>query len=154
MDPAVAATISRIPEQDWVGIEYPQAIFDEEDGRWISAMLEAEASHGDHAIIEQVIADLKAGPLAHQPSGMFSANAAWLVCAAMAFNLTRAAGVIASTRHARARTATIRAQLVNVPARVANHGWKWRLHLPTAWPWQTASENLFHHAHGAATAPA
>ena len=47
------------------------------------AMLEAEASHGDHAIIEQVIADLKAGPLAHQPSGMFSANAAWLVCAAM-----------------------------------------------------------------------
>ena len=61
-----------------MGIEYPQAIFDEEDGRWISAMLEAEASHGDHAIIEQVIADLKAGPLAHLPSGMLSANAAWL----------------------------------------------------------------------------
>jgi hypothetical protein len=115
-------------------------------------MLEAEASHGDHAIIEQVIADLKAGPLAHLPSGMFSANAAWLVCAAMAFNLTRAAGVIASTAHARARTATIRAQLINVSARVANHARKWRLHLPTVWPWQTAPENLFHHAHGAATA--
>jgi hypothetical protein len=116
------------------------------------AMLEAEASHRDHAIIEQVIADFKAGPLAHLPSGMFTANAAWLVCAAMAFNLTRAAGVIASTAHARARTATIRAQLINVPARVANHARKWRLHLPTAWPWQTAWENLFHHAHGAATA--
>ena len=61
----------------------------------------------------------------------------------MAFNLTRAAGVIASTAHPRARTATIRAQLINVPARVANHGRKWRLHLPTVWPWQTASENLF-----------
>ena len=55
----------------------------------------------------------------------------------MAFNLTRAAGVIASNRHGRARTATIRAQLINVPARVANHARKWRLHLPTAWPWQT-----------------
>jgi hypothetical protein len=81
---------------------------------------------------------------------VFTANAAWLVCAAMAFNLTRAAGVIAST--ARARTATIRAQLINVPARVANHARKWRLHLPTAWPRQTAWENLFHRAHSTATA--
>ena len=35
-------------------------------------MLDAEASHRDHAIIEQVIADLKAGPLAHCPSGVFT----------------------------------------------------------------------------------
>lgn len=83
---------------------------------------------------------------------MFTANAAWLVCAAMAFNLTRAAGVIASNRHARARTATIRAQLIQVPARIANHARKWRLHLPTAWPWQSAWENLFSHAHESATA--
>ena len=32
-------------------------------------MLEAEASHRGHAIVEQVIADLKSGPLAHLPSG-------------------------------------------------------------------------------------
>lgn len=41
------------------------------------SMLEAEAAHRDHAIIEQVIADLKNGPLAHCPSGVFSANSAW-----------------------------------------------------------------------------
>src|SRR3954447_22881524 len=58
-------------------------------------MLAAEAAHRDHAIVEQVIAELKNGPLAHLPSGRFTANAAWLVCAAMAFNLTRAAGVLA-----------------------------------------------------------
>ncbi len=55
-------------------------------------MLQAEADHRRHAIIEQVIADLKSGPLAHLPSGSFMANSGWLVLAAMAFNLTRAVG--------------------------------------------------------------
>jgi hypothetical protein len=39
-------------------------------------MLQAEAQHRGHAIVEQVIADLKNGPLAHLPSGKFTANAA------------------------------------------------------------------------------
>ena len=38
-------------------------------------LLQAEADHRRHAIIEQVIADLKNGPLAHLPSGKFTANA-------------------------------------------------------------------------------
>jgi hypothetical protein len=54
-------------------------------------MLAAEATHRDHAIVEQVIAELKNGALAHLPSGVFTANAAWLVCAAIAHNRTRAA---------------------------------------------------------------
>ena len=45
---------------------------------------DAEAAHRDHAIIEAVIADLKDGPLAHAPSGKFTANAAWLALAAIA----------------------------------------------------------------------
>ena len=45
-------------------------------------MLAAEADHRRHAIIEQVIADLKSGPLAHLPSSSFAANSAWLVLAA------------------------------------------------------------------------
>ena len=106
-------------------------------------MLTAEAQHRGHAIIEQVIADLKNGPLAHLPSGRFDANAAWLVCAAMAFNLTRAAGALASARHAKATTATIRAELINVPARLARTARTLTLHLPTAWPWHNAWEALF-----------
>jgi hypothetical protein len=58
-------------------------------------MLSAEADHRRHAIIEQVIADLKAAALAHLPSGRFMANSAWLALTAIAFNLTRAAGVLA-----------------------------------------------------------
>jgi hypothetical protein len=99
------------------------------------AMLQAEAHHRRHAIIEQVIADLKAGPLAHLPSGKFNANGAWLVLAAMAFNLTRAAGTLASLLHARATTATVRAHLINIPARVVRSARSVHLRLPTHWPW-------------------
>ena len=101
-------------------------------------MLEAEKAHRGHAIVEQVIADLKNGPLAHLPSGVFWANSAWLVLAAMAFNLTRTVGTLASTFHAKATTGTIRAQLISVPGRLARSARKLTLHLPTNWPWQTA----------------
>jgi hypothetical protein len=37
-------------------------------------LVQAEAQHRGHAIIEQINADLIAGPLAHLPSGRFSAN--------------------------------------------------------------------------------
>ena len=107
------------------------------------SMLAAETAHRDHAIIEQVLADLKAGPLAHAPSGVFTANGAWAVLAAMAFNLTRAAGALASAHHARARAASIRDQLINVPARIANRARQLWLHLPENWPWQTCWERLF-----------
>ncbi len=64
----------------------------------------------------------------------------------MAYNLTRAAGTLASARHARARPATIRAQLINIPARLANRARRLRLHLPTNWPWQHPWEAMFHAA--------
>ncbi len=38
-------------------------------------LVQAEAQHRGHAIIEQTIADLKNGPLAHLPSGRYAANA-------------------------------------------------------------------------------
>ena len=98
-------------------------------------LVQAEADHRRHAIIEQVIADLKNGPLAHLPSGRFNANGAWLVLATMAFNLTRAAGALASRFHAKATTATIRTQLINVAARVVRSARRVQLRLPTHWPW-------------------
>jgi hypothetical protein len=111
-------------------------------------MLEAEADHRRHAIIEQVIADLKNGPLAHLPSGNFAANSAWLVLAAMAFNLTRASGALASLFHARATTATIRTQLITVAARITRSARRTTLHLPMNWPWAAAWHQLFTAATG------
>jgi len=105
--------------------------------------LDAELCHRKHAIIEQVIADLKAGPLAHLPSGKFTANAAWLALAAISFNLTRAGGCAAGPGHARATTPTLRRRLVTVPARIACSARRLVLHLPRHWPWQTAWKTLF-----------
>jgi Transposase DDE domain group 1 len=105
-------------------------------------MLAAEKAHRAHTIIEQVIADLKHGALAHLPSGRFWANSAWLVCATMAFNLTRAAGSLASTFHAHATTGTVRAQLITILARLARSARRLRLHLPTHWPWESAWQQL------------
>ncbi|WP_322749885.1 MULTISPECIES: IS1380 family transposase [unclassified Frankia] len=76
--------------------------------------VQADATQRAHAIVEQVIAGLKASALAHLPSGRFAANAAWLVLACLAFNLTRAAGVLASRIHAKATTATIRDELIHI----------------------------------------
>ncbi len=109
-------------------------------------LLAAEATHRDHAIVEQVIADLKDSALAHLPSGHFGANGAWLVCAAIAHNLTRAAGTLASSIHARARTGTIRAQLIHTPTRAARSAGRLVLHLPQHWPWQDGLNELFRHA--------
>ena len=106
-------------------------------------MVRAEHCHRGHAIVEQVIADLKQGPIAHLPSGSFTANGAWLVCAAMAFNLTRAAGCLASAFHAKATTGTIRAQLMITPARIASSARRIVLHLPAEWPWEQPWRELF-----------
>ena len=59
---------------------------------------QADITHRQHAIIETVFADLIDGPLAHIPSGRFGANSAWVLCAAIAHNLLRAAGVLAGDR--------------------------------------------------------
>ena len=109
----------------------------------------ADKTHRGHAIIEQVHADLKNSALAHLPSGVFTANSAWLVLAVIAFNLTRTAGLIADRagRLARATTATIRRTLIHIPARLARSARRITMHLPEAWPWQTAFDRLFTTTH-------
>jgi hypothetical protein len=206
MNPAVTAALSRITEPAWTAIRYPQAVWDDDEQRWISDaevaeipftaftsrrktehvpgrlvvrrvkrlqpcpsrpgsgqqselftayryhafftnspddVITADLTHRAHAIVEQVIADLKNGPLAHLPSGVFNANAAWLTLTTIAFNLTRAAGCLAGSPHARATTGTLRARLINVPARLARSARRLVLHLPARWPWQTSWTALF-----------
>jgi hypothetical protein len=94
-----------------------------------------EAEHRDHAVVEQVIADLKDQALAHFPSGHFYANAAWTVLAALAHNLLRWTQLLGlpdtTTRAAR----TLRRRLLSIPGRLTRHARGWTLHLPARWPW-------------------
>ncbi|MBV9141811.1 MAG: IS1380 family transposase, partial [Pseudonocardiales bacterium] len=207
MDPKIRRAITSIDETAWVPIQYPNAIYDEKTGTWISdaeiaeapytafasrraqrtdgrlivrrvkrlnpkaaaqgqgelfatyryhavftdspfPLSQAESHHRGHAIIEQVFADLIDGSLAHLPSSSFTANAAWLQLAVTAHALTRALGTLASTRHAHARGATIRTELIHLAGRPARSGrdtitW----HLPEHWPWQDAWLGAFQATH-------
>ena len=102
--------------------------------------VEADERHRDHAVVEQVIAELKDNALAHLPSGSYAANAAWVACGVIAFNLARAAAVAAGM--VKARWATLRRKLINTPARLATTGRRLVLHLPTGWPWAEHWQHL------------
>lgn len=207
MNPAVKTAIATIGEDAWTGIKYPQAIYDEDSGTWISEAEVAEVDftaftskkkadqvtgrlvvrrvpekntkklaaagqdpvfhtyrhhgffttidaetldtvaadkmHRGHAIIEQINAELKAGPLAHMPSGAFNANAAWLAIAAMAHNLIRATAAVMGADMARARAHTIRTRILAIPARIAHRARRLILHLPLDWKWAEAFDRLW-----------
>ena len=103
----------------------------------------ADITHRQHAIIETVWADLIDGPWAHQPSGIFAANAAWAILAAITRNLLRAAATLTGKPYAVARGTTLRRAIVNVPARLARPQRRPVLHLPTHWPHATGWNTLW-----------
>lgn len=101
-------------------------------------LVEVEADHRRHAVVEQAIADLKSAGLAHLPSGRFTANAAWLAFTVMAHNLGRAVGILAGHDLARATATTLRRALFTMPARLVHSGRKLRVRAPERWPWEAA----------------
>jgi len=94
-----------------------------------------ESEHRDHAVVEQVIADLKDQALAHFPSGHFHANGAWTVLAALAHNLLRWTQLLGLPDTTVRAARTLRRRLLAVPGRLTRHGRAWTLHLPVRWPW-------------------
>jgi hypothetical protein len=95
-----------------------------------------EAEHRDHAVVEQVIADLKDQALAHFPSGQFYANGAWTVLAALAHNLLRWTELLGLPGTVVRAARTVRRRLLALPGRLTRHARGWTLHLPARWPWQ------------------
>jgi hypothetical protein len=94
-----------------------------------------EAEHREHAVVEQVIADLKDQALAHFPSGHFYANAAWTVLAALAHNLLRWTQLLGLPDTTVRAARTLRRRLLSIPGRLTRHARGWTLHLPARWPW-------------------
>src|SRR3954453_3419903 len=95
-----------------------------------------EAEHRDHAVVEQVIADLKDQALAHFPSGHFYANAAWTVLAALAHNLVRWTQLLGLPQTTVRAARTLRRRLLAIPGRLTSHARGWTLPLPARWPWR------------------
>jgi hypothetical protein len=105
--------------------------------------VEADAFHRAHATVELAIKDLKEGAgMEHVPSGHFSANAAWLVCAALAHDLIRWSamlGEITSKDHLTVAR-TVRTRFLSIPARLVSPGGRPTLRAPLEWPWAKAFE--------------
>ena len=105
--------------------------------------IELDADHRRHAVCELAIRDLNDGAgLGHCPSGRFLANAAWLVITARAHNLLRWTSRLGLGTSGLVVAKTLRRRLLILPGRLTRSARRWRLHLPTGWPW--ASE--FTHA--------
>lgn len=95
-----------------------------------------DQQHRAHAVVELSIRDLKAGPLAHLPSGSFHANSAWLQCAVLAHNLLRWTATLGKLRTDELIVAkTFRRRYLNIPGRLVNRSGTPTLRLPARWPW-------------------
>ena len=94
-----------------------------------------EAEHRDHAVVEQVISDLKDQALAHFPSGQFNANGAWTVLAVLAHNMLRWTQLLGLPGTTVRASRTLRRRLLSIPGRLTSHARGWTLHLPARWPW-------------------
>jgi len=97
-----------------------------------------EAEHREHAVVEQVIADLKDQALAHFPSGQFNANGAWAVLACLAHNLLRWTQLLGLPDTTVRAARTLRRWLIGLPGRLTSHARGFTLHLPARWPWRTS----------------
>lgn len=98
-----------------------------------------DADHPRHAVVELAIRDWKQGSGAnHCPSGVFAANAAWALLAALAHNLIRWVTVVGVGVGVGGPvvTKTIRRRLITVPGRITTRSRRSILHLPTNWPWK------------------
>jgi hypothetical protein len=103
--------------------------------------LEVDAFHRRHAVVELAIRDLKEGAgLNHVPSGNFQANAAWLLCAALAHDLIRWTAVLGQLTPSNELTvaATVRTRFLSVPGRLVNRSGVPTLRAPQRWPWAPA----------------
>jgi hypothetical protein len=98
--------------------------------------VDLDADHRRHAVCELAIRDLKDGAgLRHCPSGVFLANAAWLLVTTLAHNLLRWVAVLGLGSTDLVVAKTLRRRLVTLPGRLTHSARRRVLHLPTDWPW-------------------
>ena len=104
-------------------------------------VVDVDAFHRSHACVELAIRDLKEGAgLEHVPSGRFFANAAWLLCAALAHDLIRWSDMLGELTPADQFTVarTLRTRFFSVPGRLVSRSGVPTLRGPAQWPWAQA----------------
>ena len=106
-------------------------------------LLDREADHRRHAVVEQVIADLKGGcGLAHLPSGRFARQRRLADSRQPGLQPGRWCVALISPRWRTITTATLRTRLLAAPARIVHTARRLHLRLPSRWPWEAEYQRL------------
>jgi Transposase DDE domain group 1 len=103
--------------------------------------VDVDEFHRAHATVELAIRDLKEGAgLEHVPSGNFSANSAWLLCAALAHDLIRWTAMLGDITPEDHLTVarTVRTRFLSAPGRLVSRSGRPTLRAPLEWPWADA----------------
>jgi Transposase DDE domain group 1 len=108
-------------------------------------LIDIEADHRQHAVIELAIRDLKDNALAHCPSGQFWANSAWAILATVAHNLIRWTARLGLAIPGLVVTKTIRRRFLTMPGRLTRSARRDHLDLPARWPWADQFLIALHH---------
>lgn len=119
------------PYEVATGFRY-QAIATNTPGRQLQWL---DARHRVHAHVESGIRRSKALTLTRLPSSKFAFNQAWCTLLALAFDLLSWLRLLAlDGRLAKAEPATVRSELLDIPAKLTDHARHRELKLDPAWP--------------------
>jgi hypothetical protein len=105
--------------------------------------VDVDSFHRNHARVELAIRDLKEGAgLSHVPSGNFSANCAWLLCAALAHDLIRWTAMLGemTSPNQLVVARTVRTEVLSLPGRLVSRSGRLTLRAPVDWPWAKVFE--------------
>ncbi len=118
-----------------------QCFITDQDGHDIAAL---EATHRQHAEVEDRVKTLKQAGAGYLPFHAFKANAAWFELALTAHDVmvwTQQLGL--DGEHAIAEPKRLRYRILHVAGRITRHARRTTLHLPADWPWAAAILRAF-----------
>jgi hypothetical protein len=103
-----------------------------------------EASHRQHAEVEDRVKTLKAAGAGHLPFHSFTANAAWFELALLAHDiLVWTQQLLLDGEHKISEPKRLRYRILHVAGQLTRHARRSTLHLPADWPWTSAILRAF-----------
>jgi hypothetical protein len=118
-----------------------QCFITDQDEQDIAAL---EATHRQHAEVEDRVKTLKATGAGHLPFHSFQANAAWLELALLAHDILVWTQLLTlDGEHAACEPKRLRYRILHVAGQITRHARRSTLHLPADWPWAGAILRAF-----------
>ena len=118
-----------------------QCFITDQDEQDIAAL---EATHRQHAEVEDRVKTLKATGAGHLPFHSFQANAAWLELALLAHDILVWTQLLTlDGEHAVCEPKRLRYRILHVAGQITRHARRSTLHLPADWPWAGAILRAF-----------